>query len=445
MSTSKPKRTPTGIPHPPGPNKQTDPASQALNGIESDIVKMLNNTEMLEREHPDKKEALSCIFHSLIEGLRKHKPYLLPPTPVPKPTALSTDIKDMKVTLATIQRTVATLQCQLAQVTPSEPLRAPDNTSRQTFPDPNTTTPPPNLPTIPTILPTSTVINARATPSRPSITIHTTTRNPTNCPPLHVLCSTINNTLRHSTHPHIHISSAKWTAKGNIVLTGGHSNTYDQLAWAYNLISNSIISNFPTIREHPLTETLDITANVNWTKILVNGVPTGVDSNRGPWTPDECHEALIADNPQYAALTVTQRPSWVKPPATYKTNTSSSLVFAFEDPLGEFRQTLADNKYLYIFGACATVKPWTQRPQPHNRDTYKHTHPLQPPSTSNTANNHPHQTIRHLSPQLAGPTNGATQETKRDTDNVVAQPLHKRKASRASSIRPISRLASLRN
>ena len=142
--------------------------------------------------------------------------------------------------------------------------------------------------------------------------------------------------------------------KGNIVLTGGHSSTLQQLASTYDQISKTITTKFPTVFKH--SNDLHITANIPWSKVLINNVPTGVTNNRGPWTPKECHEALLADNPSYAALNVTQRPSWVKLPTTYGIDTSSSLVVAFEDPGGHLAHSLVDSKHLYILGTSATVK-----------------------------------------------------------------------------------------
>src|SRR5882672_10675804 len=53
-------------------------------------------------------------------------------------------------------------------------------------------------------------------------------------------------------------------------------------------------------------------ANVKWSKILINGVPTGKSQSREPYNPDECHQALLENNPAYVSLTIMQKPSWVK-------------------------------------------------------------------------------------------------------------------------------------
>jgi len=152
-----------------------------------------------------------------------------------------------------------------------------------------------------------------------------------------------------------------------MILAGGHTNTLQQLISASDPISQAITSNFPTIHEQTKAPhvtphvTPHIASNVKWSRVLISNVPTGVSSRRGPWTPEECHEALVKDNPSYATLNITKKPSWIRPPDTYKTNSSSSLIFAFEDPDGHIAQNLLNNKYLHTFGTCTTVKAWKDR------------------------------------------------------------------------------------
>jgi len=59
-----------------------------------------------------------------------------------------------------------------------------------------------------------------------------------------------------------------------------------------------------------------------------------------------------------------QKPSWVRPPPSYKAG-SSSLVFAFEDPDGSRLKSLLTARYLYAFGTRSTVKKWKQRTTKH--------------------------------------------------------------------------------
>ena len=99
-------------------------------------------------------------------------------------------------------------------------------------------------------------------------------------------------------------------------------------------------------------------------QILINGLPTGASDTQGAYTPDECHLALIAENPSYAPLIVAQKPNWVKPPLSYTPSSSSSLVMAFEDPDSNIARVLLEAKHLYAFGTYATLRKWKQHPTP---------------------------------------------------------------------------------
>jgi len=83
-----------------------------------------------------------------------------------------------------------------------------------------------------------------------------------------------------------------------------------------------------------------------------------VTDRRDAYTPEECHRALLADNPQYAQLIITQKPSWVKSPAAYSPSSSSSLVFAFEDPDGSTKSSILNSKHVYLHGTRATIRSW---------------------------------------------------------------------------------------
>ena len=109
--------------------------------------------------------------------------------------------------------------------------------------------------------------------------------------------------------------------------------------------------------------------NGGWiiTKLLVNGVPMGALKSRAPFSPDACHNALAANNPSYASLSITQKPSWVQPPSSYSPGSVSSLTLAFEDPDGSKLKTLLAERYLYFYGNRASVKKWKQRPN-NNKD-----------------------------------------------------------------------------
>ncbi|KAI0298912.1 hypothetical protein BC826DRAFT_997319 [Russula brevipes] len=162
------------------------------------------------------------------------------------------------------------------------------------------------------------------------------------------LTEIFNEALKSSPQHQVRIAATRWTANGNLVLTGGHMTTAQQLRNCTDILALALAEDQP---------------NVKWSKILINGTPTGVLPDRAnAYSADECHEALSSENPTYASLLVTQKPSWVRPPSQYTAGSSSSLVAAFEDPDGTVIKTLLTEKHLYAFGARVTVKRWKQRP-----------------------------------------------------------------------------------
>ncbi|KAF8258785.1 hypothetical protein EI94DRAFT_1707676 [Lactarius quietus] len=117
----------------------------------------------------------------------------------------------------------------------------------------------------------------------------------------------------------------------------------------------------------------DLCTRINWAleasdnnqvRISAASVPTGVSPESGARTPDECHAALALDNPSYASLNITCKPSWVQDPHSYSEGAISSLIVAFEDPDGSLACGLLAKKVLYVFGHCATLRKWKQRPTP---------------------------------------------------------------------------------
>jgi hypothetical protein len=102
-------------------------------------------------------------------------------------------------------------------------------------------------------------------------------------------------------------------------------------------------------------------ANVKWSKLLINGLPTGTSDTQGPYTPEECHQSLAANNPAYATLPVMQKPSWVRAPLSYTAGSSSSLVVAFKDPDGSRLKSLLVARHLFAFSTRATIRKWKQR------------------------------------------------------------------------------------
>ncbi|KAF8262797.1 hypothetical protein EI94DRAFT_1881831 [Lactarius quietus] len=168
------------------------------------------------------------------------------------------------------------------------------------------------------------------------------------------------NAVLHSSPHQVTLSAARWTAKNNLVLTAGPDTTAHHLNTASHFISASL---GPFLSPSPTPIPISSRENVRWSRILINSIPTGASHTRAPYSPSECNDALMVDNPTYRSLCLTQLPSWVRPPANYKPNSSSSLVLAFEDPDGEMLRRLLAQRTLYAFGSVGELKRWKQKPR----------------------------------------------------------------------------------
>jgi len=139
-----------------------------------------------------------------------------------------------------------------------------------------------------------------------------------------------------------------------VILTGGPTTTAQHLQQASPTIRHYLTETYLTSDEpDDLPTPPTIRPNIKWSKLLINSVPTGVSHTRKAMTPDECNTALASDNPAYAILNITQKPSWVRNPTSYSEGAVSSLVVAFEDPDGSLAHGLLASKMLYIFGHLA--------------------------------------------------------------------------------------------
>jgi hypothetical protein len=170
----------------------------------------------------------------------------------------------------------------------------------------------------------------------------------------------LNAALATSPHP-VTLSAARWTGKHNLVVTAGPDTTAHHLTSSSRFISDALTPFLSLDHSAPLP--ISVAENVKWSRILINGIPTGVSDRRGPYSPSECHAALAVDNPVYRTLRLTQSPSWVRKPDSYSPGSSSSLVLAFEDPDGSALRTLLAGRSLYAFGHEGDIKRWKQRPR----------------------------------------------------------------------------------
>jgi hypothetical protein len=105
----------------------------------------------------------------------------------------------------------------------------------------------------------------------------------------------INRAIKDSPIHHIHISAVRWTAKDNLVVTGGPTVSAQLLQSASHIIADTLATAFSTpTTTVPLPSTR---ANIKWSKILINGLPTGVFRRTGPYSPNKCQAELVLENP----------------------------------------------------------------------------------------------------------------------------------------------------
>ncbi|KAI9433391.1 hypothetical protein H4582DRAFT_2061010 [Lactarius indigo] len=168
------------------------------------------------------------------------------------------------------------------------------------------------------------------------------------------------NAVLHSEGHAVSLSAARWTARNNLVVTAGPDTTAHHLTSSSHLISDSLAT-FLSADSSPLP--VLARENCKWSRLLVNGIPTGASPTRGPYTPSELHAALLADNPACRGLRFTQAPSWVRAPSTYKPGSVSSMVLTFEDPSGDSLRSLLADKVLFAFGHIGELKRWKAKPR----------------------------------------------------------------------------------
>ena len=159
----------------------------------------------------------------------------------------------------------------------------------------------------------------------------------------------------------VRVSACRWTPKGNLVVFAGPDMSRDQLSAASHLLTLAVAASLPDASVRVSSR-----LNVRWGKVLVNGVPTGVtDDSSATHSPSTCLQDLLENNPSLRPLNVTQLPSWVWAPHLFQPGSSSSLVFAFEDPDGTIAPSLIAARHLFCFGARAMVRRWRQPPPSH--------------------------------------------------------------------------------
>ncbi|KAH9050331.1 hypothetical protein EDB87DRAFT_1696966 [Lactarius vividus] len=230
---------------------------------------------------------------------------------------------------------------------------------------PSAKAPTPAPSTKPTPPPRSSFASAVKLPARPSLVV-TPCRTAGPLAPIAVrrtpqeLIAHLNSVLLEGGHP-VTLSAARWTAKNNLVLTAGPDTTAHHLNSASHVISDSLAVFLSADTSSPLP--VLARENCKWGRLTINGIPTGASLTHGPYSPSELHAALLADNPAYRLLRLTQAPSWVRVPHSYTPGSVSSCVISFEDPSGESLRSLMAGRTLFAFGHSGELKRWKAKPR----------------------------------------------------------------------------------
>ncbi|KAI9507523.1 hypothetical protein F5148DRAFT_1204170, partial [Russula earlei] len=212
----------------------------------------------------------------------------------------------------------------------------------------NTTTPTKaKVPLTPASNTTPTYAAKASLPPHPSAVMKTSayTWPASLCPNPADICATINSAL-------LYISALRWTQKGNLVIWGGPNTMAHNLMTSLPAISEALQASLSVNSISAPQEPPPVRPNVKWSKLTINAAPTGKTNTREAYTPQECHQTLLAENPTYATLTITQTP--IMGPGT---------------PL------LAHPTHAW---ACETPHPKTSNPQPNWRCSHPKHH--QPPA-----------------------------------------------------------------
>ena len=95
-----------------------------------------------------------------------------------------------------------------------------------------------------------------------------------------VLCCSLNEKLSQISLLQVQLAAVRWTAKGNLIITSSSTSSSQSLQAAALHISAIIPSLLPHLTNTSIPQPR---ANVKWSKILINGVPTSASKDRAPY------------------------------------------------------------------------------------------------------------------------------------------------------------------
>jgi hypothetical protein len=111
----------------------------------------------------------------------------------------------------------------------------------------------------------------------------------------------------------------------------------------------------------------DVIPNTRWSRMTLSHVYSGQEPNSSIFNPEDIHEELALNNPNYAQLTIRQLPTWLRNPSSFKDGQVTSVSFAFEDHDGSITRKLAGTTLTAFGNLRCTLKPWVPK-KPHKED-----------------------------------------------------------------------------
>jgi hypothetical protein len=106
------------------------------------------------------------------------------------------------------------------------------------------------------------------------------------------ICNIINEGLANIFPPQAFLATTRWTGHGNLVVTGDQYATLKSLQSAAPHISTTLTNHFHAPEDNPIPVARP---NVKWSKISINGIPTGVTSSCEAYNHTENHNSLITN------------------------------------------------------------------------------------------------------------------------------------------------------
>jgi hypothetical protein len=261
----------------------------------------INLGSHLSLSSPDDWAPVLCAFLSVPHVALGHRSFADtagyvpgPPSPVVTPSH-SEDLRALHDSFAALTAEVRELKTLVSapRAPPGAPPRQPSAPPKSN-PTPKPPAPP-RAPAKPASSPPSrpSFASAARAPARPSLVIRATAAQTSDGDAIlavkrspQEVVSYLNSALATSSHP-VTLSAARWTGKHNLVVTAGPDTTTHHLASSSRFISDALAPFFSLDQSSPLP--ISVKENVKWSRILINGIPTGVSDRRGPYSPSECH------------------------------------------------------------------------------------------------------------------------------------------------------------